>query len=50
MNLLAGLARGQSLADLNVPDDGFIDIPARQIRQDNVEEFWSELKKNLGKE
>lgn len=48
VTLLAGLARGKSLADLGVPADGFVNIPARQIRKDNVEEFWAELKKNLG--
>ena len=29
--------------------DGFINIPARQIRKDNVEEFWADLKTKLGK-
>ena len=29
--------------------DKFIDIPARQIKRDNVEEFWAELKKLTGK-
>ncbi|MCA9121112.1 MAG: sugar-binding protein [Planctomycetaceae bacterium] len=48
VTLLAGLARGKSLSELGVPDDGFVNIPARQIRKDNVEEFWAELKKNLG--
>ncbi len=48
--LLAGLARGKSLADLGVPEDGFVNIPARQIRKDNVEEFWAELKKNMGEQ
>lgn len=33
-----------------LPDSGFIDIPARQIRKDNVEVFWKELKGKLGKE
>ena len=32
-----------------VPDDKFIDIEARQIRADNVEEFWADLKSKLGK-
>lgn len=50
VRVLAGLARGQSLADLGVPKDGFLNIEARQIRKDNVEEFWAELKKNLGEE
>lgn len=29
--------------------NGFININARQIKQDNVEAFWSDLKKKLGK-
>jgi len=32
-----------------VGDDGFILIDARQIRKDNVEEFWADLRKKLGK-
>jgi ribose transport system substrate-binding protein len=27
-----------------IPENGFIDIPARQIRSDNVKEFWEDLK------
>lgn len=50
VRILAGLTRGQSLADLGVPESGFLNIEARKIRQDNVEEFWAELKKNLGEE
>jgi ribose transport system substrate-binding protein len=50
VRVLAGLARGQSLADLGIPESGFLDIEARQIRQDNVAEFWAELKKNLGEQ
>ena len=50
VKILAGLARGQSLEDLGVPESGFLNIEARQIRQDNVAEFWAELKKNLGEE
>lgn len=50
VRLLAGLARGQSLEDLEIPADGFLNIPARQIRKDNVDAFWAELKKNLGEE
>lgn len=50
VRVLAGLARGQSLTDLGIPESGFLDIEARQIRQDNVAEFWAELKKNLGEE
>jgi len=33
-----------------IPTSKFIDIPARQIRRDNVVEFWSELNKLLGKD
>lgn len=50
VRILSGLARGQSLADLEVPESGFLNIEARQIRQDNVAEFWAELKKNMGEE
>ena len=46
----AGLARGKSLTQLGMPENKFLSIPARQIRQDNVDEFWSELKKNLGQQ
>ena len=41
---------GQTLAELGFPESNFMDIPARTIEKDNVEEFWAELKKNLGKE
>jgi ribose transport system substrate-binding protein len=50
VRVLAGLARGKTLAELEIPADGFLNIEARQIRKDNVEEFWAELKKNLGEE
>ena len=50
VRVLAGLARGETLADLGIPESLFVDIPARTIEKDNVEEFWAELKKNLGKE
>lgn len=33
-----------------IPEGGVIDIAGRQIRKDNVDEFWSDLKKKLGKE
>ena len=33
-----------------IPEDKFIDIPARHIRQDNVEEFWADLKEKIGDE
>lgn len=31
-----------------IPDDKFINIPARQIRQDNVDKFWKDLNEKLG--
>jgi ribose transport system substrate-binding protein len=45
VRILAGLARGQSLSELGVPEDGFVNIPARKITSDNVEAFWADLKK-----
>jgi ribose transport system substrate-binding protein len=42
VEILAALARGD---DSVIPEGGFIDIPARNIRKDNVDEFWSELKR-----
>lgn len=42
VRVLAALARGDESV---IPEDGFINIPARQIRKDNVEEFWTELKR-----
>lgn len=31
-----------------IPEGGFIDIPARHIRKDNVDEFWADLKEKMG--
>lgn len=50
VRILAGLSRGETLEEQGVPEDGFLNIEARQIRKDNVDEFWAELKKNLGEE
>lgn len=50
VRVLAGLVRGKSLEDLEIAEDGFMNIPATKIRQDNLEEFWTELKKNMGEE
>jgi len=50
VRILAGLARGQTLSELGVPEDKFLNIEARKIRQDNVDQFWAELKRNLGEE
>jgi len=32
-----------------IPENRFMNIPARQIRKNNVDEFWSDLKKKMGK-
>ena len=32
-----------------IPENNFIDIPARQIRKDNVDAFWKDLNSKLGK-
>ena len=50
VRVLAGLVRGETLSDLGIPESGFLNIEASQIRSDNVEEFWAELKKNLGEQ
>ena len=50
VRVLKGLHEGKSLDELGFDADGFLDIPARTIRTDNVEAFWAELKKNLGQE
>ena len=45
VEILAGLAKGNATA---IPGNKFIDIPARQIRKDNVDEFWADLKAKMG--
>lgn len=45
VELLDALARGDESV---IPDNGVIDIPARQIRRDNVEAFWTDLKQKTG--
>ncbi|MEZ6128210.1 MAG: sugar-binding protein [Planctomycetaceae bacterium] len=42
VRVLAALARGDKTV---IPEGGFMDIPARQIRKDNVEEFRAELQR-----
>lgn len=42
VRVLAALARGDESV---IPEGGFLNIPARQIRKDNVAEFRAELKK-----
>ncbi len=46
VELLLALQKGDKTV---IPASKFIDIPARQIRKDNVEAFWSDLKIKLGK-
>jgi ribose transport system substrate-binding protein len=46
VNVLVKLAKGDKSV---IPGNKIMDIPARQIRKDNVEEFWADLKKKLGK-
>jgi ribose transport system substrate-binding protein len=45
VEILAELIKGDTSV---IPANKFIDIPARQIRKDNVDEFWKELKERLG--
>jgi ribose transport system substrate-binding protein len=42
VRILAALARGDQSA---LPKDGFLEVPIVQVRKDNVESFWTELKK-----
>ncbi len=44
VRILAQLARGDRSV---LPENNFIDIPARVIRQDNVAEFWEDLKRKM---
>lgn len=46
VQMLHKLATG---AEAEIPENKFINIPARQIRKDNVEKFWADLNKKLGK-
>jgi ribose transport system substrate-binding protein len=46
VRVLAALARDDKSV---IPPGGFMDIPARQIRKDNVEAFWADLKKKTTK-
>ena len=50
VRVLAGLIRGESLAELGVPESGFAHIPTRAITNRNVEQFLADLKKNLARE
>jgi ribose transport system substrate-binding protein len=45
VRVLAALVRGDESV---IPKSKFQDIPARQIRKDNVDAFWTDLKKKTG--
>ena len=47
---LAGLIRGESLESLGFDDKGVMHIPARQIRQDNAQTYWDELKEQTSQD
>jgi len=44
VRVLAALARGDKSV---IPASKYIDVPARQIRKDNVDAFWSDLKQKV---
>ena len=45
IRILAGLARGDQSV---MPETGFLNIEARKIKKENVQEFWDELKRLTG--
>jgi ribose transport system substrate-binding protein len=46
MKLLKDIVSGNSAA---IPQDKFIDIPARRVDSTNIDTFWADLKKKTGK-
>ena len=44
VRVLAALVRGDNSV---VPPNKYIDVPARQIRKDNVDPFWADLKQKM---
>jgi ribose transport system substrate-binding protein len=46
IEILDSLSKGDASV---IPENKFVDIPARQIRKDNVDAFWSDLNSKLGK-
>src|SRR5688500_15710230 len=46
VNVLVKLAKGDKSV---IPANKIMDIPARQIRKNNVDEFWADLKKKTSK-
>jgi ribose transport system substrate-binding protein len=51
MELLAKLVRepDPKKREALLPKGGFVDIPARAIKKDNVQEFWKDLEQKTGK-
>jgi len=47
IKLLKDIVNGNPSA---IPADKFIDIPARRVDRSNIDEFWTDLKKKIGKE
>ena len=45
VRILAQLARDEEGA---LPEGGYLDIEARQIKRDNVEAFWADLREKMG--
>jgi ribose transport system substrate-binding protein len=46
VRVLASLHRGNTRV---IPESKFMDIPARKITKENVDEFWADLRKKTGK-
>ena len=46
VRVLAALHRGNTRV---IPEGKFMDIPARKITKENVDEFWADLRKKTGK-
>ncbi len=49
VKVLAGLLRGMTLEDLDVDASRFVNIPARMITVENVDEYWADLKAKTGR-